>query len=482
DLASILMLGSNMGGIEKSRYSSLRPAANGFVFNLGNLNTFADLDQGDFNRLLINGKPIQIGDKLKTSSNLNNTKMYHDGMDASPSGGFDGIREKMAIIAEVINDYGINKPDFPWKARVSGQRIIISFKQDGDNKVLKSFATDNGAPGSGVDLGNNGLFLPNVEYYSLGKTGNGSFQDPGEAGSDGNSPTLKDYRNAFDLVESEVDLFNLLILPIDTGHNDTIVKSLWGAGSSFCESQRAFLLIDPLPNWKNVQQAVHPTTGVNRLRVGLVKGHSAIFYPRLKILENGMTRNVGTSGAIAGLMSRIDSKRNVWKAPAGVEATIRDVVGLEYLFSDRENGVLNPKGINALRLFPDGIVNWGGRTMAGDDSFASEWKYISVRRTALFIEESLYRGTKWVVFEPNDEPLWSQIRLNVGSFMRNLFRQGAFQGKTPKEAYFVKCDNETTTQNDINNGIVNILVGFAPLKPAEFVILKLQQMTGQVLT
>jgi phage tail sheath protein FI len=227
---------------------------------------------------------------------------------------------------------------------------------------------------------------------------------------------------------------------------------------------------------------VHPTNGVNSLRVGLVKDYSAIFYPRIKVLENGLIKHVGPSGAIAGVMSRIDSTRNVWKAPAGVEATIRDVMGLEYLFSDKENGVLNPKGINALRLFPDGIVNWGGRTMAGDDSFASEWRYISVRRTALFIEESLYRGMKWVVFEPNDEPLWAQIRLNVGSFMRNLFRQGAFQGKTPKEAYFVKCDNETTTQNDINNGIVNIIVGFAPLKPAEFVILQIQQMTGQVLT
>jgi phage tail sheath protein FI len=103
-----------------------------------------------------------------------------------------------------------------------------------------------------------------------------------------------------------------------------------------------------------------------------------------------------------------------------------------------------------------------------------------VRRTALFIEESLYRGTQWVVFEPNDEPLWAQIRLNVGAFMQNLFRQGAFQGKTPREAYFVKCDKETTTQNDINLGIVNILVGFAPLKPAEFVIIKIQQIAGQI--
>ena len=123
---------------------------------------------------------------------------------------------------------------------------------------------------------------------------------------------------------------------------------------------------------------------------------------------------------------------------------------------------------------------WGARTLQGDDRLAAEWKYIPVRRLALFIEESLYRGTQWVVFEPNDEPLWAQIRLNVGAFMHNLFRQGAFQGTTPREAYFVKCDKETTTQNDINLGIVNILVGFAPLKPAEFVIIKIQQMAGQI--
>ncbi len=116
--------------------------------------------------------------------------------------------------------------------------------------------------------------------------------------------------------------------------------------------------------------------------------------------------------------------------------------------------------------------------MRGADILADEYKYVSVRRLALFMEESLYHGTQWVVFEPNDEPLWAQIRLNVGAFMHNLFRQGAFQGTTPREAYFVKCDKETTTQSDINLGIVNIVVGFAPLKPAEFVIIKIQQIAG----
>src|SRR5690606_16469109 len=122
------------------------------------------------------------------------------------------------------------------------------------------------------------------------------------------------------------------------------------------------------------------------------------------------------------------------------------------------------------------------RTLRGADQAADEYKYIPVRRTALFIEETLYRGLKWVVFEPNDEPLWAQIRLNVGAFMQGLFRQGAFQGKTPREAYFVKCGKETTTQNDIEKGSVDIGVGCAPRKPAEFVIIRLQQMAGQLET
>jgi len=120
------------------------------------------------------------------------------------------------------------------------------------------------------------------------------------------------------------------------------------------------------------------------------------------------------------------------------------------------------------------------RTLDGADALASEWKYLPVRRFALFLEESLYRGTKFAVFEPNDEPLWAQIRLNVGAFMQTLFRQGAFQGQSPRDAYFVKCDKETTTQNDINQGIVNILVGFAPLPPAEFVIIRISQIAGQI--
>jgi phage tail sheath protein FI len=198
-------------------------------------------------------------------------------------------------------------------------------------------------------------------------------------------------------------------------------------------------------------------------------------------LRNNQTDTFVPSGIVAGIMSRTDSTRGVWKSPAGIDAALNGVQGLQVSLTDAENGQMNPLGINNLRTFPlAGSVVWGARTLRGADQFADDYKYVAVRRTALFLEESLYRGTQWVVFEPNDEPLWAQIRLNIGAFMQNLFRQGAFQGTTPKQAYLVKCDSETTTQNDINNGVVNILVGFAPLKPAEFVIIQIQQLAGQI--
>jgi phage tail sheath protein FI len=229
-------------------------------------------------------------------------------------------------------------------------------------------------------------------------------------------------------------------------------------------------------------------SGVDWISSGLTVHdlNGAAYFPRLKLadpLNNYQLRQFAPCGVVAGLYARTDVARGVWKAPAGTDAKLTGVQGTAYTLSDGENGVLNPLGLNCFRTFPVfGTVSWGARTLVGSDAEASEWKYVPVRRLALFLEESLYRGTQWVVFEPNDEPLWAQIRLNLGAFMHNLFRQGAFQGTAPRDAYFVKCDKETTTQNDINLGIVNIVVGFAPLKPAEFVIIKLQQMAGQIAT
>ncbi len=281
----------------------------------------------------------------------------------------------------------------------------------------------------------------------------------------------------------ENQIFNLLNIPpisraVDVG-NDTLTEAL-----ALCVEKRAMLLVDPPRTWKTVPDAV---TGMTIFSLsGDEARNAAIYFPRLRIpdpLQEGRLAEFAPGGVVAGVMARTDVQRGVWKAPAGQDASLSGVPELSLPMTDLENGRLNPLGLNCLRAFPViGRVVWGARTLRGADQLASEWKYVPVRRMALFIEESLYQGTQWVVFEPNDEPLWAQIRLNVGAFMQGLFRQGAFQGRSPREAYLVKCDKETTTQADINLGIVNIVVGFAPLKPAEFVILKIQQMAGQIET
>lgn len=279
----------------------------------------------------------------------------------------------------------------------------------------------------------------------------------------------------------KADLFNILCIP-PLKADASLDANLIDKAIEYCQDHRAMMIIDPPREWDDKYKAI---SGIET-QVGSISKNAAIFFPRLSQpnpLNNNQMENFVPCGAVAGIFARTDTQRGVWKAPAGLDATLVGVPQLSVPLTDNENGELNPLGINCLRALPAaGRVVWGSRTRVGDDRLASEWKYIPVRRMALFIEESLYRGTKWVVFEPNDEPLWAQIRLNIGAFMHNLFRQGAFQGKTPQEAYFVKCDKETTTQSDINLGIVNIIVGFAPLKPAEFVVIKLQQMAGEIQT
>ncbi|WP_329000251.1 phage tail sheath subtilisin-like domain-containing protein [Kribbella sp. NBC_00709] len=282
------------------------------------------------------------------------------------------------------------------------------------------------------------------------------------------------------LTRIEPAVFNLLCVPAAATLGDGL-DELVDKASKFCEDNFAFLVVDPPPGaatdtgaemaaWAAGTDA--PTGSKN----------AAIYWPRLTMpdpLANGIARDTGPSGAVAGIFARTDATRGVWKAPAGIEATLRGA-DLSSVVNDADSARLNPIGVNVLRTFPVvGNVVWGARTLVGADLLASEWKYVPVRRTALYIEQSLRAGLKWVVFEPNDEPLWSQIRLNVGAFLQDLFRKQAFQGATPRDAYFVRCDRNTTTQGDIDRGVVNVLVGFAPLKPAEFVVIQIQQMAGQ---
>lgn len=297
----------------------------------------------------------------------------------------------------------------------------------------------------------------------------------------------------------KTDIFNLLCVPplvfeTGTAGNTTRVEAdvtmgVWTTASSLCKERRALLLVDAPSTW--ALTGANAATGAYGVTTfsAIVRDHAALYFPRLRMndpLQDDDLADFVPCGVVAGIMSRMDNERGVWRAAAGSDANLHGVrgtsiAGVAAALNDAETGQLNTQGINCLRSFPTiGHVVWGARTLAGADALASDWKYVPVRRLSLFIEESLSRGVKWAVFEPNDEPLWAQIRLSIGAFMHTLFRQGAFQGSTLREAYFVKCDGETTTQNDINLGVVNILVGFAPLKPAEFVVIRIQQMTGRI--
>lgn len=474
DAAVPLMLGAAQGGLEVGAHAARRPAPNGITLNAtdpATINALGALTQSAINQITLNslntdGTPATTNLPLDLVTTVGTDRFF-----TSEGGGNNGIREKLAIVRDEINGRNSSTPKtFPWRAELAGYRLTISNTLSADNDAATAFAT------AATNIAAN--FLNNVRYYSVGMAGNnqGRQTNPGAPAADGTAPTLNDYEDAFPIIDRDVDLFNLMVLPPDAAPA-VAMPDVWGPASVFCQQRRAFLLMDGPTEWETAQDA---STGVEDIRVGLVKDHSAVYFPRIVINDGGLKVPVGPTGAIAGLMARIDGSRGVWKAPAGTEADLRGIVGIERRFSDGEHGVMNPRGINVIRVFPNGIVSFGARTNDGDDDFASEYKYVPIRRLALFMEESLYRGLKWVVFEPNDEPLWAQIRLNVGAFMHGLFRQGAFQGTQPKDAYFVKCDSETTTQNDRNLGIVNIVVGFAPLKPAEFVILYLQQMAGQI--
>ncbi|MES9901721.1 MAG: phage tail sheath C-terminal domain-containing protein [Sedimenticola sp.] len=281
----------------------------------------------------------------------------------------------------------------------------------------------------------------------------------------------------------KADIFNLLCIPPEQ-RDGTIGDTVRAAAAKFAKESRSLFIVDPPAAWDAKPDSAAAEVKKAQLAKPLVDlstaDYAAVYFPRLKKadkLRSGQIDIFPPCGAVAGVIARTDVERGIWKAPAGIGASIAGIDALTVRMTDGENGLLNPLGINCLRSLPNiGQVVWGARTAKGSDQLSDDYKYVSVRRLALYIEESLFRGTQWVVFEGNDEPLWTQIRLSVGAFMQRLFQQGAFQGTSPREAYFIKCDSETTTQDDINRGIVNILVGFAPLQPAEFVIISIQQI------
>ena len=280
----------------------------------------------------------------------------------------------------------------------------------------------------------------------------------------------------------KADIFNILCLP--TAWNSTYSAATLSDGALFCFQQRAMLIVDTPSAWSETTPPLGFETVVSSPSItGPNTANAATYYPNLEFPDpvSNTTVQLGPCGAVAGVWASTDDTRGVWKAPAGTAAGIAGISDLAVHIDDGESGVLNPIAVNCLRNLPlVGPVSWGARTAAGADQLASQWKYIPVRRTALYIEESIRRGTQWAVFEPNSEPLWSAIRLNVGAFMNGLFKQGAFGGTTPSQAYLVQCDASNNPQSSIDQGILNILVGFLPLYPAEFVIIQIEQLVGQL--
>lgn len=421
------------------------------------------------------------GGKLKASVN-HKTK---DADEAAPDKKLFNLivsEDKEGGRREVFLNVSVDANDPRYVPRVleqSSQLVQVS-----KDSITGTWKVPGSRPASTLLLASPPTSPPKEKDYPVSATG----------GGDGSALTTNDYLGSENDKEGiyaleKADLFNLLCIPPPTRSSDTNA-TVYQEAMKYCENRRAVLIVDSPIAWGTPPEAAarnasDSSNGLSSLGLsGVASRNAALYFPRVKEsdpLQDGQLDTFAPCGIIAGVMARTDTQRGVWKAPAGLDAAMNGIQGLQANLTDDENGLLNPLGINCLRVFPvNGRVVWGARTLRGADQLADEYKYVSVRRTALYIEESLYRGTQWVVFEPNDEPLWAQIRMNVGAFMHNLFRQGAFQGSSPREAYLVKCDKDTTTQNDIDRGIVNILVGFAPLKPAEFVIIKIQQLAGQV--
>ena len=296
-----------------------------------------------------------------------------------------------------------------------------------------------------------------------------------------------DFNDVFqqDSALDKVSIFNLLVLP------GVINNGILSEALAFCERKQAFLIMDPPigdvadPPTDWVGDFVGNPVGDTGGNIAPLSTNGAVYFPYLKSSDpvTGDTINLPPSGTVAGIYARTDTNRGVWKAPAGLETIVHNTTGVVDTgrMTDLRQGVLNMKGIDCLRTFPGvGTVVFGARTLVSANTAFQQWKYVPVRRMALFLEQTLYRNLGWVVFEPNDDPLLTAIRTSIEGFMLTLFHQGAFQGSTPSQAFQVKCDATTTTQQDIDNGIVNIIVAFAPLKPAEFVIIKIAQLAGQV--
>ena len=281
----------------------------------------------------------------------------------------------------------------------------------------------------------------------------------------------------YELLSSVPEGFNLLCVPGETQYG--AVSAL----QTFCAQSRAFLIVDAAFSATVKTLSNGPLSGDSFPLTGPDAANSAFYFPWVQAPDPAVGNRPAyfpPCGFVAGAYAATDSNIGVWKAPAGVNTQLASAMGLQFTLNDLQNGQLNPVAVNCLRQFPIyGTVVWGSRTISGATAAGSQWQYVPIRRLALFIESSLYQGTQWAVFQPNAEPLWGAVRLSIASFMQSLFLQGAFAGGSKQQAYFVKCDGENNPDYTVAQGILNITVGFAPLYPAEFVVIQIQQMINQ---
>ena len=450
--------------------------------------------------ILVASSPGSWGDKLQLVVDTSNVRDSKTQFNLTITDGGSGSVERYTNLVLKKGSTGV-----PIAAALASSRLmgvnpgseLTKIPAPGTYKVKTFTKPDaNGGAGNGAAVAKEGDDAKPADQAPPGG---------GSAGVDVNAEKLAvpgDQGNRTGIYAlAKVDIFNMLCLP--TAPDKTYEAGILSQVTAFCKQRRAMLIVDPPTTWwtdpagstaagKPAPPPPNPLpvpaplsfTGVVRWpAVTSDQDYAAVYYPNLLVADpvTGATITQGPCGAVAGVWASTDDARGVWKAPAGTAAGIAGISDLTVHIDDGESGVLNPIAINCLRTLPlVGSVSWGARTAAGLDEMPSQWKYIPVRRTALFIEESVRRGTQWAVFEPNDEPLWSSIRLNISAFMNSLFKQGAFQGSKPADAYLVQCDASNNPQSSIDQGILNILVGFQPLVPAEFVIIHIEQLVGQL--
>jgi phage tail sheath protein FI len=408
---------------------------------------------------------------------------------------FDAAPTSLAdVAAQIQSDVrgNINDPDSPrteFTATVENNRLVLKSGVEAPTASVAVAAPADAAVQSAIAALK--LEVGPEPEKAKAKTGDqafmATFSNTSSAalagGNDGGLPAQSDYEKVVPQLKKLRDI-SIILLPGQTRASANAAAN--GVIDVFIahaeDMKNRMVIVDPA-------ESLLFTSPQSFLSEGFPSStYTVTYYPWLEVAnphyhdelrrDRARTVLVPPSGFAAGLWAKTDGLRGVWKAPAGLQARLSGAANTKVKIGDEEQDQLNPLGVNCYRRIISDIVIWGSRTLATKSD--PEWRYVPVRRTAMMLEESIYQGIQWAVFEPNDHRLWSSLRLNVGAFMDTLFRAGAFQGEKASDAYFVRCGlGDTMTQAHIDAGQVIILVGFAPLKPAEFVIVRIQQIVGK---